>query len=253
MTKLERKRKLLEIINEKKGATVPELASILGVSPYTIRRYLNELSQEGLLKKVYGGATLNLGTGFEYSFHEKEQRNKESKLLIAKKAFELLKPGMIALFDSSTTVLFLVRMVKEQNMEIKVVTNSLPITRELVNAKNIEVFTLGGRLRRQNLSFVGYLAVKNLKEIKVDIIFMGVTAINKDGIATVDMEEAETNAYMLRTANKRVILADETKIGRTSFFKVADLSDIDILITTRFADLKQIKEIEEKNVKVILA
>jgi len=252
MNKIERKKKLLNIINEKKGATVSELARLLDVSPYTIRRYLSELSKEGLLKKVYGGATLNLGTGFEYSFYEKEKRNKESKIRIAKKAFELLKPGMVVLFDSSTTVLLLARLVKERNLSLKVVTNSLPITRELIDAENVEIFTLGGKVRKQNLSFVGYMTVSNLKNIKVDITFIGVTGISKNGITTVDVEEAETNAYMLKSGEKKIVLADETKIGRTSFYKVCALSEIDVLITTTFANPYYIKEIEENKVKIIL-
>ncbi len=253
MGKLDRKKKLLDILNEKKEATVEELASSLGVSSYTVRRYLTELSREGILKKVYGGATLNLGTGFEYDFYEKERQNRSSKLLIAKKAFEYLKPGMTVLFDASTTVLSLARLVKEHNIELKVVTNSLPIARELVNAKNIEVFTLGGKLRRHNLSFVGYLAVENLSRIRVDITFMGATGIGKDGITTVDMEEAQTNTFMLKAAHKKIVLADETKIGRVSFFKIAPLSDIDVLITTHFVDREKIEEIKEiESIEVIL-
>ncbi len=252
MSKLERKRKLLNIISEKRGATVHELASLLGVSPYTIRRYLNELSEEGLLKKVYGGATPNLGIGFEYDFYEKEKRNRESKLLIAKKASEFLEPGMIVILDSSTTVLSLARILREKDPQIKVVTNSLPITRELVNAKNIEVFTLGGKLRRQNLSFVGYLTVENLSKIRVDAAFLGATGISEKGISTVDIEEAETNASMLKVANKKIILADETKVGKTSFFKVAPLSEIDILITTHMAPPEYLKGIREAGVEIIL-
>ncbi len=252
MGKLERKKKLLNIINERKGATVYELASRLGVSPYTVRRYLNELSKEGLLKKVYGGATLNLGTGFEYDFYEKEKRNREVKLLIAKKAFEFLKPGITAIFDSSTTVLSLARLVKEHNLDIKVVTNSLPITRELVNAKNVEIFTLGGKLRRQNLSFVGFLTVENLNRIKVDIAFMGATGISEEGLTTVNVEEAETNVYMLKSAAKRIILADETKIGRTSFFKVASLSEVDVLITTHLVPPNRLENIRKAGVEIIL-
>ncbi len=253
MGKLDRKKKLLDILNEKRGATVGELASSLGVSPYTVRRYLTELSQEGILKKVYGGATLNLGTGFEYDFYEKERQNRKSKLLIAKRAFEYLKPGMTVLFDASTTVLSLTRLVREHNIELKVVTNSLPIARELVNAKNVEVFTLGGKLRRHNLSFVGYLTVENLSRIKVDITFMGATGIDKNGITTVDMEEAQTNTSMLKAARKRIVLADETKIGRVSFFRVAPLSDIDILITTHLAAREKIEEIQEADgVEIIL-
>ena len=252
MNKLERKKRLLSIINEKKGATVSELATLLEVSPYTIRRYLQELSQEGLLKKVYGGATLNFGTGFEYNFYEKEKRNKESKSLIAKKAIEIIKSGMVVLFDSSTTVLSLARLVKDKGLNITVVTNSLPITRELIDTKGIEIFTLGGKVRRQNLSFVGYLTIKSLKNINVDIVFMGVTGISEEGITTVDMEEAETNNAMLKISKQRIILADETKIGRISFFKVADLSDIDILITTHYADKEELKKIKKNKVKVVL-
>jgi len=246
----ERKAKIMDLIQKEARVSVIELSKLFQVSESTVRRDLKELEDAKLLTRTHGGAVSLEHVNFEPTFGEKEEKFQKEKIAIAKKAMEWIKEGDTILFDSGTTIYHL---VKELNafQQLTVVVNSLIFAQELQNNKEIEVVSIGGSLRKETLAFVGPLAEQSLDGIRVDKAFIATNGIDqKNGLTTPNLIEAATKRKMIQSAKQVILLADHSKIGKTTFGKFADLSDIDLFITDQEAPKAFIQELIEQGIDV---
>jgi len=212
--------------------TIQDLALATGASEPTIRRDLKMLEEQGLIARVHGGARILQAAGTEAAFALREQRNIAAKRAIAEAAYSLLKPGQTVCFDAGTTIAQLARRLRLQPMKLTVITNGLAVAQELANVDHVRVLLIGGDLRAENMSLVGPHAEAMLGGIWCDQLFMGAGAIAEDGcIYSIDDREAVLNAVMLRRATQRILMADSSKFGLRTTFRVASLTDATHLIT----------------------
>ena len=113
---------------------------------------------------------------------------------------------------------------------------------------------LGGMLRHSSQSVVGRRAERYLDDVACSKLFLGVDGIDFDfGITTTDMREAELNQAMMHTSQKTIVLADSSKFGRRGFSKIANLDDIDIIITDAGIPQSAVARIEELGIELIIA
>jgi len=212
--------------------TIQELAAATGASEPTIRRDLKLLEEDGAIERVHGGARLMQAIGSEVAFDLREQRHIEAKRDIAEAAYGLLRPGQTVLFDAGTTMAQLARRLRVQPIPLTVITNGLTVAQELATVDAVRVVLVGGDLRAENMSMVGPQAEAMLNGIWCDQVFLGAGAIAEDGaIYSKDDREASLNALMLRRAAYRVLIADASKLGLRTTFRVAPLSDLDLFVT----------------------
>lgn len=212
--------------------TIQELAAATGASEPTIRRDLRLLEEEGVIERIHGGARLMQAAGSEVAFDLREQRNIEAKRAIAEAVYGLLRPGQTVILDAGTTIAQLARRLRVQPMALTVITNGLAVAQELASVDSVRVMLVGGDLRAENMSMVGPYAEAMLEAIWCDQLFLGAGAIAEDGaIYSKDDREASLNALMLRRAAHRVLLADASKLGLRTTFRVAPLSDLDMIVT----------------------
>lgn len=212
--------------------TIQELAAATGASEPTIRRDLKLLEEDGAIERVHGGARLMQAIGTEVAFDLREQRHIEAKRAIAEAAYALLRPGQTVLFDAGTTVAQLARRLRVQPLPLTVITNGLTVAQELATVEAVRVVLVGGDLRAENMSMVGPQAEAMLESIWCDQLFLGAGAIAEDGaIYSKDDREASLNALMLRRSAHRVLIADASKLGLRTTFRVAPLADLDLFVT----------------------
>ncbi|WP_123043301.1 DeoR/GlpR family DNA-binding transcription regulator [Cohnella candidum] len=250
MYEAERKRKIMEILNETLRVDVQSLNQWLGVSESTIRRDLKELEEANLLKRTHGGAILPQNVNFEPTFLEKEISRGEAKKAIAAKAAELVREGDVILLDSGTTMLYLAKELKRFR-KLTVVTNAIPVAQELHAFDGIELIVIGGSLRKGIWSLVGPFAEQILGMIHVDTAFVGTNAIHPEaGLSTPNVDEASIKRKMIASAKKTVLLADSSKIGEVNLVKYAALSEIDTFVTDDEASEDGLKELAAKGLKI---
>lgn len=250
MYEVERKRRILELLKEHQRVDVQGLNQILQVSDSTIRRDLKELEDQNLLKRTHGGAVPLQNVNFEPTFMEKEINNSERKRLIAKMAVEQIQENDVILLDSGTTMLYLAMELK-RFWKLTVVTNGIPVARELETADGIDLILIGGSLRKGILSLVGPFAEQILNQLHVDKAFIGTNAIHpEEGLSTPNVDEASIKRKMIACANKTILMADSSKIGDVHLVKFASLRDINLFITDDQASEERLKEIEDKGVEV---
>jgi len=249
----QRRRLILERLRRQGVVKTSELSELFSVSPMTIRNDLNALAQEGKLVRIHGGAMVKEWVTTEPSYQEKASRNLEEKRRIAKKAAELIEPGMAVFIGNGSTTMQLVKALPS-NMGLRVFTNALNHAMELTQVPGVDVYVIGGYLRGVSYAMVGPLAKRSLGDVYFDIAFLGANGISLEhGVTIPSLEEADTACEILRHSRRRVILADHTKFGIVTHGKIADLSDVDVVVTDSSLDPEHAAALSELDVELILA
>ncbi len=205
-----------EILLDAGAVTVGEVRERFGVSPMTARRDLDALQRRGFARRTHGGAVLPSIAAPENSFHQRLMAATEAKTELAGAAFALLRPGESIFLDSSTTAYFLALRIAEEEIRLKVTTNSGPVLHVLASRDDprIELCAVGGMLRRLTGSYVGPQAVRNIRERFADRCFLSVTGVTSDGMLTdADDLEAAVKHAMIEQAGKSVLMLDDSKVS----------------------------------------
>jgi DeoR family transcriptional regulator, fructose operon transcriptional repressor len=218
-------------------------ADDLGVTPETIRKDLQVLERGGLMRRVHGGALPVERVVTEPAFADRID-HAEAKSAIANRALaELPDTGAIFIESGSTTLRF-AEMLPEDR-PLVVITNSLPAALILAPKPAFTVITLGGRVRGVSLAEVDTFALRSLREIVVDVAFLGANGISvQRGLTTPDSAEADVKRATLAIAQKRVVLADGSKMGAVALWRYGAVADIDVLVTDASADPALISQVQ---------
>lgn len=253
MTKEERQSIILELLIQHNSILVTDLATHLNVSSVTIRKDLTDLEREKKLYRNHGKAILIDPYIDNRNVSEKEKLYVEEKRLIGMKAASLITPKDSILIASGTTMHALARSIVPAD-ELTVITASMEVSNILASEKNIYIIQLGGILRHSSLSVVGKYAENILADFSCSKLFIGVDGIDLDfGITTTNMMEASLNRVMMQTAQKTIVLADSSKFGRRGFSKIADMEDVDRIITDSRIPPSTALRLEEMGIKVTIA
>ena len=236
MLAIERRRRILSLLQENQSVLVPELSKLFNVTEETIRRDLEKLEKDGLAKKTYGGAVLRESTNVDISLNIREITNVEGKQDIALKVAEYIEDGDTLMLDSSSTALYVAKQVKFKR-KLTVITNSQKVVLELSNADDCKVICTGGTLKANSLSYVGHWAEEAIKNYYVDKAIISCKGLDKEkGITESNEMEAEVKKNIVNAAKEVFLLVDHTKVNKVSFVKFATFDKIDYIFTDRKFD-----------------
>lgn len=253
MTKEERHSIILDLLMQHNSILVTDLAEHLNVSSVTIRKDLTDLEKEKKLYRNHGKAILINPYINDRNVNEKEKFYIEEKRLIGMQAASLITSKDSILIASGTTMHALARCIQTTD-KLTVITASLQVAHILSKDKNIDIIQLGGMLRHSSLSVVGKYAEAALSDFSCSKLYIGVDGIDLDfGITTTDMMEASLNRVMMQTAQKTIVLADSSKFGRRGFSKIADMEEIDQIITDSKIPTTTAKRIEKMGIILTIA
>ena len=249
----ERKAAIVGLARTAGRVEVAQLAQTLDVTPETVRRDLTALQATGLLRRVHGGAILPEGGGFETDLAVRESVHVEEKARIAEAALAWLpERGAIALDGGSTT--HRLAQILPRDRALTVVTNNLAIAVRLADRKDLTVHVVGGRLRGRTLTTVDEVALAYLRNVHLDVVFLGTNGFSIErGMTTPDSAEAAVKRALVAAARQRVLLTDHTKFGLDHFAQVADLAEVDVVITDTGLPDAAVAQIEAAGPRVVLA
>lgn len=253
----ERRRRILEIIQESGSRSVTELCDVFDVSEMTIRRDLRDLDREGLLRRVHGGAVSNLGRSYEPPYTVRSTRNDEKKRAIGRRAAELVLDGDSIALDIGTTTLEVAHALQGKR-NLTIITASLPIANEIVSnlslTSDVRLILTGGIVRSGELSMIGHIAARTYADFHVDKAFIGVGGMSlADGVTEYNLEDALVKKPLLENSQQRIIVADSSKIGRTTFTSVAPLALVNTLITDSDIRREALKSLQDLGIEVLIA
>jgi DeoR family transcriptional regulator, fructose operon transcriptional repressor len=248
----ERQALILEKLRENQSIRISELCSMLSVSRETIRKDLYQLEKKGLLKKVHGGAVLDK-TNVEPPYVTRQMSHVREKEAIARKAAELVDDGDALFIDLGTTTLLFAKQLKAKK-GLTVITNSLPVAMELAGSPEIKVLLPGGELRPGELALSGPITRQSLNNFYVDKTFIGVGGLAWDsGVTDYHIQEADIRKQMLERGGMKIALADHSKFNVTALAKVAELKDLDVVVTDDRAPREFLDKLAELDVEILVA
>ena len=222
---------ILQILEKEKKIVASKLSERLKVSEDTIRRDLNELANQGLIRRVHSGA-IRVGPAIT-DFNVRQDLNINEKVKLAKKAVHLIKENSVILIDGGTTNYELVKLIPK-DLKCTVVSNNIPILHLLSVYQNVEVIGLGGRLYKNSLVLIGAETIRELEAIRPDIYFMGVAHVDSEvGVTIPGLDECYTKQKMAQVSNEVAILVTEEKLETRSNFVVSSLKDINYIFTSK--------------------
>jgi DeoR family transcriptional regulator of aga operon len=238
----ERRSQILHIVRHEGKARVNDLAARFNTSAVTIRNDLNELHQRGLVLRSHGGAVIPDRILRESPVHERLKAHSEEKRRIGAMAATLIHDGETIILDSGTTTLEIARSIKNRQ-NLQVITNGVNIAAELLDARDVQTFIVGGTVRRDSASIVGRTTEDLFEQFSADKLFLSGAGCDPDfGVSGANLEETTVNRAMLRIAREIILVADASKFSRRSMSRIAPLSEIDIVIS----DTSLRSEIQEK-------
>lgn len=251
MLALDRKSQIVRLVETRGSVRVAELASLFGVTEETIRRDLDQLAREGLLRRTHGGAVSLRGTGYEAPVLERSIKNVEAKTRIGARAVQLLEDGDTCILDASTTALQMARQFP--NLRVTVLTNSIPVAQELVTRDRLTVIGLGGMVRERSLSFVGPLAERALRNYHVDKVFLSCKGIDLEhGLTDSNELEVELKKLMVEAGREVIVLADASKIDYVGFSLICSLDSVHKVVTEEQAPAEFVAGLRERGIEVLL-
>lgn len=246
----ERRNKILELIRESGSVTVTDLSTRFNVSEETIRRDLQQMEQEQLLNRVYGGAYLGTVVRQETPITLRKETCRKSKEYIAGLCLKMIQNGDTIMMDSSTTAYYIAeKLIDFKNLIV--ITNSLDIAMTLSGSNDIKVICTGGILNGEALSFTGLSSISCLKEYFADKAFVSCTGIDlKNGLTDSNDLQGQIRKIMLEHVQKRICIADHTKLGKTTLSKIAPISDIDCLVTDKQPSIDWVELLKKENIEL---
>lgn len=252
MIKSARQTKIRQLVEDRGQISVTELNSLLAVSEATIRRDLEDLSQLGMIRRAHGGAVKVELAEKEPPILFRQQEQFAEKQRIGQEAASFIKEGQTIFLGSGSTVEAIVPHIRHIP-NLTVITNSIPVINHLAGHANIELIVIGGMLRQSELSMVGHIAEMAVRELRADLVLMGMRGIDVEHGFTSDfMPEAMTDRAILKIAPRRVIVADHTKFGRVSTVFLAPVTAVSTIITDKELSPTVVAEFQEKGLSVIL-
>jgi DeoR/GlpR family transcriptional regulator of sugar metabolism len=247
-----RQQLLLKIINEKEYVSIKELKKEIDVSEATIRRDLDEMSQNEIIGRVHGGAIKLTSTSHEPFQTEKMGQMTEEKKRIAKYVSSLVRPGNSIFLDSGTTTLYIAEAIKEKK-NLTIVTDNLDVAYMVSFDPSSTVIFTGGMIRRDFSVVVGPITEDTISKFKVDITFVACDAIDPDsGLYNVNYLEVGVKKAITKCGRKTVLVSDHTKFGSCSFAFVCPLDDIDCIISDTGLSPAIVTKLKKNKIDVVL-
>jgi len=251
---------ILEELLRNGRVTVDDLSQQLHVNTSTIRRDLEKLERQNMLRRVHGGAvppdTLSYSTyAYDLTFQTNMQKQTEEKVRIALVAARLIEPGDSIALSPGTTTTHLARAIRQMRIpNLTVITNAVNIAMELAGLPNLNLTLVGGILLSDFFALVGPLAEQGFSQIYVSKAFVGVTGLHPDvGLTGPNQLEALTYRVTLSHAQHTYVLADHTKIGRIALHYIAPITAMHTLITDNQADQAQLSLLRDANIEILEA
>ncbi|KAA0021900.1 DeoR/GlpR family DNA-binding transcription regulator [Antrihabitans cavernicola] len=251
----ERHQAIATLIDQRGRMSVADLSDLYNVTTETVRRDLAVLERMGLVRRVHGGAVPATAlTAIEPGTGERESTRTGEKDRIAKAALDHLPgSGGSIIFDAGTTTGRIAALLPT-DLELTVVTNSVPIAARVSTFGGARLHLLGGRVRGLTQAAVGDETLRMLSVLRVDVAFIGTNALSVGhGLSTPDSEEAAVKRAMLDCAQHVVVVADSSKVGREHMISFGTIDRIDVLITDSDIHDAQRDELNEHGVEVVVA
>lgn len=251
-TRTQRQQLIADHVVSHRSVSVADLATLCQVSEMTIYRDIEELQQQGVVRKFRGGVTAQPSGVFESNVGYRLAAMRNEKEAIARRARDFVEPGMSIILDDATTTLALARLLSDIT-PLTVATNYLETMRLISGFRDLHLVALGGEYDRTHDSFLGVPCVDAVDALRVDAAFVSVSAVSGGHAHHQEQHIVAVKRAMLRAARRRFLLVDHTKLGRDALYRIARLTWFDLVIVDDHASPEALGELREHGVPYEIA
>jgi DeoR family glycerol-3-phosphate regulon repressor len=222
---------LLELVRERGSASVEALAEHFGVTLQTVRRDVKQLADAGLLARFHGGVRVPASTTENIAYRQRQQLNAPAKQRIARAVARAVPDGCSLILNIGTTTEAVARELLPRK-GLRVITNNLNVATILSDNPEIELIVAGGVVRARDRAIIGEATVDFIRQFKVDIGLIGISAIEADGtLRDFDYREVKVARAILEHSREVWLAADHSKFNRPAMVELARLDHVDRLYT----------------------
>ncbi len=243
----DRHKKILELLSDNEEVSVQAMAEKLQVSSVTIRQDLNLLEEQGLLKRVHGGAILKDADNLDIRM----AIHYDTKLRIARKAAGFVKPGETVLLESGSINALIAREIVKKD-HVTIITTNLYIARQFRDEPNARIVVAGGIYQHVSESLVGSITRLSIDHLNFNKAFLGIDGFTREtGFTSRDLLRADISSYIIRKGRQNFIVSDSSKFGQLELTTICHPAEIDYVITDKGLDDVFDRPLLAKGVKVV--
>ncbi len=254
MLPAERRQRLQEWFNDKVAASSQDLARMFNTSVSTIRRDLDHLASQGLVRRTHGGAVrIRQRSTFEPTTDEARHTAIEEKKAIALEASKRLQPEQSILIDTGSTLHQFAYVVANMDIPLTVVTNDMLIAGVLSNKPHINLVVPGGVCREGAYSLLGEPGLSFLKDLRCDNFFLCSQAVDLECASDTSLELVQLKRAMLNAAEVTTLMVDSSKFSTRAIYRIADIEQIGEIITDEGLIQEERDKLHERGVAVTCA
>jgi len=231
MIRMQRQEYILKIARKEGFVSIPQTAKKLGVSVETVRRDINALCQSNQLRKIHGGAApIKSPIRKDAPYAKRVRQNQQAKIAICTAAARMIRDGDVVTMDSGATCTILASCIRDVH-DVSFIVNSLHIATTLLEKINTgeitgRVIILGGELNPKNLATYSIVTLDEIAKYHFDIAFFSCSSLSTDGVANTTVAGSYI-PHLMRRASSCILIADSDKLGKSSIYKFAELTDFD--------------------------
>jgi DeoR/GlpR family transcriptional regulator of sugar metabolism len=236
-------------VTERGSLRIDDLAAILGVSPMTIHRDLDALASQQLITKVRGAAKVMQSALFETGVRVRLARQAREKEALARAVAAHLEPGQAVMLDDSTTCVYLARLLRGHT-PVTVITNFVPVMRELWGKPGIHLIGLGGVYYEWAEAFMGGMTVDAIRSMRADLLVMSTSAITNLVCYHQSEDTISFKRAMLESAARKILVVDHTKFSRRALHALGPATDFDLVICDDATPLEIREQLRARGVEL---
>lgn len=251
MESADRQSVIVRELRSRGRVSVTEIAGLTGCSEMTVRRDLDALARDGVIRRVRGAAISAL-IGAETPFPVRRRTAAEAKRRIGRAAAALVADGETVVVDSGTTALEVATALAGRRLTV--LPLSLPAATALAGSPGIRLVMPGGDVRPTELAFVGPLTEHALDLLRFDAVILGCCGLSvRDGLTGHDVAESAVKRAAIRAAARVIVVADASKWGTTAFSRLCPTEQVDVVVTDDAADDELVRAVANTGVEVVRA
>ncbi|MFQ8601710.1 MAG: DeoR/GlpR family DNA-binding transcription regulator [Anaerovoracaceae bacterium] len=248
----ERYQELIKYLKQHGIIKIDKLMDMFNISIETARRDLNYLERQGVIKKIYGGATLVEQEITEPATSERLLKNLPEKTSIGKKCAEFVNDGDSVLLEVGTTVLQTAKFLKTKK-NLTIITNSIHAVNELMDT-DFDIYIIGGKMRHGEGSISGAVSMFELENFHISKAVLSAAGITLEhGLSDFNIEEALVRRKVIEQAKEVILTADSSKFGRDVLAHICPISAVDLIITDDKLPDIILSRFEDANVNIVLS
>ena len=247
-----RQTSILQMVDEFGFVATEAMVTEFNVTPQTIRRDLNELSDHGLLSRFHGGAG-QVKSAENPPYEDRLQTGVEAKRKIAAATAALIPNGASIFLSTGTTIEAIAEALLGHE-KLHVFTNNLHVARILTRNDSFQIIVSCGQVRHSDGGIIGSSSDDFISDFRMDVGIVGISGVDEDGsLLEYDPQEVKTAKTILRNSQKVIMVADRHKFGRRAMNRVGHIRDLDVIVSDSDLDTHFKNICKAENIKIVVS